>query len=101
MTFSELQTVCFEAANLVNERPIGRHPTTIEEGTYLCPNDLILGRTTVRVPGGPFNETSSTKHRLKFIQDIVNAFWKKRTRDYFPSFSKNGTLHSVICKLVI
>ena len=28
MTFSELQTVCYEAANLVNERPIGRHPTS-------------------------------------------------------------------------
>ena len=84
MTFSELQTVCFEAANLVNARPIGKHPTTIEDGTYLCPNDLILGRTTVRVPAGPFNETSSNKHRLKFIQDIVNAFWKKWTRDYFP-----------------
>ena len=26
LTFSELQTVCFEAANLVNERPIGRNP---------------------------------------------------------------------------
>ena len=82
-SFSELQTVCFEAANLVHERPIGRHPTTLEEGTYLCPNDLILGRTTVRVPAGSLNETSSTKHRLKFIQDIVNAFWKKWTRDYF------------------
>ena len=27
LTFSELQTLCFEAANLVNEQPIGRHPT--------------------------------------------------------------------------
>ena len=29
---SELQTVCYEAANLVNERPIGRHPTSPEDG---------------------------------------------------------------------
>ena len=43
MTFSELQTVCYEAANLVNERPVGRHPTSPEDGTYLCPNDLLLG----------------------------------------------------------
>lgn len=25
LTFSELQTVLFEVANLINERPIGRH----------------------------------------------------------------------------
>ena len=28
MTFSELQTVVFEAAGLVNERPIGNHPSS-------------------------------------------------------------------------
>ena len=50
MTFSELQTVCFEEANLVNERPIGRHPTSPEDETYLCPNDLLFGRSTSRVP---------------------------------------------------
>ena len=43
MTFSELQTVCYEAANLVNKRPIGRHPMSPEDGTYLCPNDLLFG----------------------------------------------------------
>ena len=45
MTFSQLQKMCFEAASLVNERPIGRHSTSPEDGTYLCPNDLLLGRS--------------------------------------------------------
>ena len=54
MTFSELLTVLYEAANLMNERPIGRHPTSIDDGTYLSPNDLLLGRSTSRVPSGPF-----------------------------------------------
>ena len=31
MTFCELQTVFFEEANLVNERPVGRHPTSPED----------------------------------------------------------------------
>ena len=39
LTYSELQTVCFETANLVNERPIGRRPTSPEDGAYLCPNE--------------------------------------------------------------
>ena len=37
VTFSESQTVFFEAASLVNEGSIGRHPTSPEDGTYLCP----------------------------------------------------------------
>ena len=35
LTFSELQTVMFEAANIVNKRPIGRHPTSPDEDVYL------------------------------------------------------------------
>ena len=85
MTFSELQTVCFEVANLLNERPIGRHPTSPDDGTYLCPNDLLLGRATSRIPSGPFRETSNPRQRFEFVQNVVNYFWKKWTRDYFPS----------------
>jgi hypothetical protein len=85
MTFSELQTVCFEAANLVNERPIGRYPTSPEDGTYLCPNDLLLGRCTSRVPSGPFRETANPRLRFEFVQRVINAFWKHWTRDYFPN----------------
>lgn len=85
MTVSELQTVCFEAANLVNERPIGRHPTSPDDGTYLCPNDLLLGRATSRVPSGPFRDALNPRQRVEFVQSIVNYFWKKWTRDYFPS----------------
>ena len=73
LTFSELQTVCFEAANLVNERPIGRHPTSPHDGTYLCPNDLLLGRATSRVPSRPFRETSDFCRRFEFVQSIVQA----------------------------
>ena len=74
MTFSELQTVFYEAANLVNERPIGRHPTSTDDGYYLCPNNLLLGRCSTRVPSGPFNETCSPAQRFEFVQRICNAF---------------------------
>ena len=33
MIFFNLQTMCHEAANLVNEGPIGKHPTSPEDGT--------------------------------------------------------------------
>ena len=42
MRFNELQNVMFEAAQLVNQRPIGRHPTDPEDGSYLCPYCCVL-----------------------------------------------------------
>ena len=48
LSFSEFQTVCYEASNMLNERPIGRSLTDPCEGAYLCPNDLLLGKELVR-----------------------------------------------------
>ena len=94
MTFSELQTVCYEAANPVNERPIGRHPTSPEDGTFLCPNDLLLGRSTPRVPSGSFGLTSNPNHRYEFAQRVVDGFWRKWSRDFFPSLIVRQKWHT-------
>ena len=85
LTLSEMQTVLYESANLVNERPIGRHPESAEDGTYLSPNDLLLGRSSIKVPSGQFASSVTKQMRYRFVQRIVNAFWQKWTRDYFPS----------------
>ena len=42
VSFSEMLTILFEVANLVNERPIGVKPNSVSEFTYLCPKDLIF-----------------------------------------------------------
>ena len=94
MRFSELQTVLYEASQLVNQRPIGRHPTDPTEGSYLCPNDLLLGRATNTVPQGPFNERATDKYRFDFIQCVVEAFWKKWNRNYFPSLLIQAKWHT-------
>jgi len=69
-------TCLMEIANLINERPIGRVPNDPNDGSYLCPNDLLLGRASLIVPQGPFRETNNPRHRVEFIQRIVDAFWK-------------------------
>ena len=94
MTFSELQTACFEVGNLINERPIGKHPTDTDDGVYLSPNDLLLGRSTSRVPSGPFRETTNPRHRFEFVQNIVKSFWRKWTRDYSPSLLIESKWHT-------
>ena len=94
LTYSELQTVVFEVANLVNERPVGKHPTDPNDGCYLCPNDLILGRASNRIPAGPFSESSNLRHRHECVQSIINCYWKKWMRDHFPSLMIRPKWHT-------
>ena len=94
LSVTELQTICFEAANLVNERPIGRHPTDLSDGAYLCPNQLLLGRASSRVPAGPFKEASKTGQRFRLVQNIADSFWRQWTRDFFPSLLVRQRWHT-------
>ena len=94
LTFSDLQTVMFEVSQIPNQRPIGSHPKHPDEGTYLCPNDLLLGRSTSNIPQGPFKERSSNKFRFDFIQSIVGAFWRRWTREVFPNLVIHPKWHT-------
>ncbi|XP_068723815.1 uncharacterized protein [Montipora capricornis] len=85
LTPFELYTVFLEVANLVNQRPIGRIPNDPDDGKYICPNDTLLGRASSEVPQGPFKETQNPRHRVEFLQKIVDSFWKRWNRDVFPS----------------
>ena len=96
MTFSELQTVCFEAANLVNERPIGKHPTSPDDESYLYLNDVLLGRSASRVPSGPFAQTDNPRHRYEFIQKVGPEITSQ-----VLLYSKSGTQQKETLKRVI
>ena len=86
LSFNELLTTLYEIANLFNERPIGIKPgNEISLGSYLCPNDLLLGRNNKRVTKGVFDSSDDLKKRYQFINKIVSSFWKKWTRDFFPT----------------
>ena len=52
LTVPEFLTVCAEAANLLNERPIGALPSADSELNVLTPNSLLLGRSTAKNPSG-------------------------------------------------
>ena len=81
LTPFELYTCLTEVANLVNQRPIGRIPNDPEDGAYLCPNDILLGRASSTVSQSPFCHMENPHHRFEFCQKIVDSFWKKWARD--------------------
>ena len=85
LTPFELYTCLLEAGNLVNQRPIGRVPTDPDDGSYLCPNDMLLGRSSTDVPQGPFKDTRNPRQRVEFVQQIIDSFWKQWKRDVFPA----------------
>ena len=85
LSCSELHTVFLEAANLINERLIGRRPTEPEKTSYLSPNHLLLGRASARVPSGPFEETDNPKKHFLFLQTIIGQLRKRWIRDYVPT----------------
>ena len=89
----ELHTCLLEAANLVNQRPIGRVPNDPNDGSYLCPNDILLGRCSSKVPQGPFRETKNPRHRFEFCQRIVDSFWKVWSRDVLPALNQRKKWH--------
>ena len=82
MLFSIPELVITQQCEISCEVPESAEP---EDGTYLSPNDLLLGRSSGKVTGGQFASTVTKQIRYRFIQKIVSAFWQKWTRDYFPS----------------
>ena len=94
LTPFELYTCLLEAGNLVNQRPIGRIPNDPDDGAYLCPNDILLGRATSEVPQGPFKDTTNPHHRVEFVQSIVESFWKRWHRDVFPNLVPTKKWHT-------
>jgi len=81
----ELQTCLLEIAILVNQRPIGGTPNDPDDGSYIRPNDVLLGQASSQVPQGPLRQTKNPRIRLEFVQKIVDSFWNCLTRDVFPS----------------
>lgn len=79
LTFEELQAVLLQTPNILIARPIGmKRGIDVEMGSYLCPNDMLLGRTNNKLPRGKMiMEQIGSKCRLMFMDWIVNSFWKK------------------------
>lgn len=96
LNFGELQSALFGIANLMNERPIGVKPGfSLELGNYLCPNDLLLGRSSSYCPSGMYDINGDNKRRLEYVQKIVESFWRKWQRDFFPSMLIRQKWHTV------
>jgi hypothetical protein len=109
LTFTELQTYLMEVCSILNERPIslghqGASGSDFEAETnsYVCPQQLLLGRATVSIPQGPFKPVPAT-HRERFsaIQTLVTEWWHKWNTLYLPSLIYQTKWHKESRKVKI
>ena len=84
----------FEASQLVNQRPIGRTPSSPDDGTYLSPNDMLLGRTSPKTPKLSFEMKAGQSTRIGIIQSVVNTFWRRWKREVFPQLVVQPKWHT-------
>ena len=79
-------TLLFEAANLINSRPICKHPTHHDDGYYLSPNEMLLGKPAA---GGiaKVEERNNVGHRLSLVENVLKGFWKRWQMLYMYSMA--------------
>ena len=86
LSFSEMQLMFFEIANVINSRPIGTVPGNDPEcPTPLTPNDLLLGRSSNEVPNGPFELNPTLARRFQFVQALIDDWWQRWYQSVLPS----------------
>ena len=87
LTFGQLDAALAECSYLVNCRPLALHPGPGGEEGYICPNDLMMGRSDKAPPMEPFEDSSLAK-KVRFMRSIVLQFWERWYESYYQRLIK-------------
>ena len=90
----EFLTVCTEAANTINERPIGLLPSLDSTINVLTPNCLLLGRATSSNPGNWQPGHSSIRTRYQLVTSVGEDFWRHWLQLFAPSLLYQSKWHT-------
>ena len=86
LSFGELDTALAEASYLVNCRPLQPHPGIGEDG-YVCPNDVLMGRSDKAPAEGNLVDSNLT-FRVSYVKKLMDEFWQKWSTSYYQSLVK-------------
>ena len=86
LSFAEMDCLLSETSYLTNTRPLQLNPTLGEDG-YICPNDILFGRSDMCPPMVNLEETSLTR-KAAYKQKVIDEFWNKWKNSYYQSLVK-------------
>lgn len=85
LSASEFLTVCTEAANIMNERPLGQMPSEDSTINLLTPNCLLLGRSLANSMGHTASSVDSVNTRAELVSQVCDRFWKHWMELFAPT----------------
>ena len=92
----ELQTILFETANIINERPLGLSKPR-EDGSYvvITPNQLLLGRSQNILPDDTgIADSLPMTARYRLVNHVTNVFWRKWSMEVSPNLIVRQKWHT-------
>ena len=82
-TFGEQDCLLSEASFEINKRPMQWNPAVGEDG-FLCPNDILFGRSDREPPMYQMEHGTLTKRAVE-KQKILEEFWQKWSTSYLQT----------------
>ncbi|XP_067939577.1 uncharacterized protein [Watersipora subatra] len=98
---AEFLTLCTEAANIMNERPLGRIPSEDSTINLLTPNYLLLGRAHSNSVGDAAMTVDSIKTCAEIVNSTCNKFWKRWVELYAPTMAYQSKWYKKTRNLMI
>ena len=81
--YDEMLTVLKQIENVINNRPL-TYDYTDDMIEPITPNKLMYGRNldVVNINGNNYEKIDNTKKRHKYIQSLIDHFWKRWSNEY-------------------
>ena len=88
LTDDILSTLFCEVESIVNSRPLTKVSDDPADDAAMTPADLLIVRTSPPVSLGNFSQGDMLRRRWRYIQHLVDMFWKRYLREYITQLQK-------------
>ena len=88
MTDDMLHTFLCECKNVVNGRPLTKSSDDVNDDVPITPNHLLILGSNMSLPLGMFSENDRYRRRWRYVQHLVNCFWKRWVAEYMSIETK-------------
>ena len=90
MSDEMFETVLSEVEAVINGRPITKVSDDPKDENALTPNHLLLLGSGCSFPPGVFCSNDMYRRKWKFVQHLVNCFWKRWIESYVPELQRRA-----------